>query len=151
VFAARPEWLGAAAETGAWSYHADHALLRDVWRQSGSRVLTRLLARVLDTVEMASGKNTLRLDAVSPAADEGVAVVHTARGLLLHHVQLAAGKVAAYTIVAPTEWNFHPSGAFAQDLRGMQINDAERVKQLAQISALSLDPCVAYEVEIRNA
>ena len=60
-------------------------------------------------------------------------------------------KVTDYVIVAPTEWNFHPDGAFAQDMRGLEERDAERLQQLAHIEALSLDPCVAYEVEMRNA
>ena len=35
--------------------YADNQLLHDVWQQSGSKALTRLLARVMDVVEMASG------------------------------------------------------------------------------------------------
>lgn len=150
-FSARPDWLGSAPETGAWAYYADDSLLHDVWQQSGSKALTRLLARILDVVEMASDGAAKRLDAATPAAGEGIAVVRTARGLLMHHVSLAAEKVADYVIVAPTEWNFHPAGAFAQDMRGLVERDMERLQQSAQIAALSLDPCVAYEVEIRNA
>ncbi|HLY96736.1 MAG TPA: nickel-dependent hydrogenase large subunit, partial [Sideroxyarcus sp.] len=150
-FSARPDWQGAAAETGAWSYFADSPLLRDVWQQSGSRALTRLLARLLDVVEMASGGAAPRLDVDSPAAGEGVAVVRTARGLLMHRVRVSAEQVTDYAIVAPTEWNFHPGGAFADDLRGLKECDAERVQQLAHIEALSLDPCVAYEIEVLHA
>jgi hypothetical protein len=65
--------------------------------------------------------------------------------LLMHHVRLAGEQVVEYEIVAPTEWNFHPDGAFAQDMRGVDETDEESLKQLAHIAALSLDPCVAYE------
>ncbi len=150
AFSAQPDWLGKAAETGAWAYFSDDKLLCDVWQQSKSKALTRLLARVLDVIEMASGSATPRLDVASPAAGEGIAVVRTARGLLMHHVRLAAEKVTDYVIVAPTEWNFHASGAFAQDMRGIKEKDEEYLKQLAHISALSLDPCVAYEVEMQR-
>lgn len=150
-FAARPQWQGAAAETGAWSYFADNPLLRDVRQQGGSKALTRVLARLADVVAMAAGDFAARLDAGSPAAGEGIAVVRTARGLLLHRASLDGDKVANYTIVAPTEWNFHPGGAFAQDMRGLQEHDGGMLEYRAQIEALSLDPCVAYEVEIRNA
>lgn len=150
-FSARPTWRGEAAETGAWTYCADSPLLRDVWRQSGSQPLTRLLARIMDVVEMAEGSAAPRLDAASPAAGEGIAVVRTARGLLTHQVRLAAGKVAGYAIVAPTEWNFHPAGAFAQDMIGLQTCDVDELKRRAQIAALSLDPCVVYEIEVRHA
>jgi hypothetical protein len=151
AFSARPDWLGAAAETGARTYYADNKLLRDVQQQGGSTALIRLLARVSDVIAMASGSAAPRLDVVSPAAGEGIAVVRTARGLLMHHVRLAAEQVAEYEIVAPTEWNFHPDGAFAQDMRGLKVNNVERLQQLAHIAALSLDPCVVYEIEVRNA
>jgi hypothetical protein len=150
-FAARPQWQGAAAETGAWSYFADSPLLRDVRQQSGSKALARVLARLADVVAMAGGDFRARLDASSPAAGEGVAVARTARGLLLHRASLDGDKVADYMIVAPTEWNFHPDGAFAQGMRGLQEHDGGMLEHRAQIEALSLDPCVAYEVEIRNS
>lgn len=150
AFAARPEWQGAAAETGAWAYHADSPLLRDV-ALGGSKAMTRLLARIADVVALAGGDHAPRLDAAGPAPGEGIAVVRTARGLLLHRVLLEAETVADYTIVAPTEWNFHPDGAFAQGMRGLQEHDGGMLEYRAQIEALSLDPCVAYDVEIRDA
>jgi uptake hydrogenase large subunit len=151
AFSARPDWLGEAAETGAWTYYADNTMLLDVWRQSGSKAMTRLLARIMDIVEMASGRAVPRLDVASPAADEGIAVVRTARGLLMHHVRLASEMVVDYAIVAPTEWNFHPDGTFVQDMRDLKGIDGQDLQQLAHIEAMSLDPCVAYEVEIRHA
>lgn len=151
AFSARPVWQGAAAESGAWTYFANNHLLHDVEQHGGSKALIRLLARIMDVVELASGCATARLDVVGPTASEGIAVVRTARGLLMHHVRLAGEQVVEYEIVAPTEWNFHPDGAFAQDMRGVVAKDEQSLKQLAHIAALSLDPCVAYEVEIRNA
>lgn len=151
AFSARPDWLGETAETGAWSYFEDNRLLHDVWQQSRSKALTRLLSRVMDVIEMASGRAAPRMDVASPVAGEGIAVVRTARGLLIHHVCLAAELVVGYVIVAPTEWNFHPGGAYTQDMLGLKERDAEYLQQLANIAALSLDPCVAYEVEVRHA
>jgi Ni,Fe-hydrogenase I large subunit len=110
-----------------------------------------VLARLADVVAMARGDFAARLDASSPAVGEGIAAVRTARGLLLHRVSLDGDKVADYTIVAPTEWNFHPDGAFAQDMRGLQEHDGGMLEYRAQIEALSLDPCVAYDVEIQDA
>lgn len=151
VFSARPDWLGEPAETGAWTYYADDPMLQDVWQKSGSTALTRLLARVIDVAEMARGHSEPRLDAASTTPGTGIAVVRTARGLLMHHARMAAGQVTDYAIVAPTEWNFHPAGAYARNMRGLVETDEGSLKQLAQIEALSLDPCVAYEVEIRHA
>ncbi len=149
-FCARPDWLGDAAETGAWAYFAANPLLLDVLQQSGSKALTRLLARICDVAEMASGTAAPRLDVANPSADEGIAVVRTARGLLMHHVCLVERQVSGYQIVAPTEWNFHPHGAFAKDMRGLMEGDRQRLEQLARVAALSLDPCVAYDIEVRH-
>ncbi len=151
AFSARPEWQGMAAETGVWTYFSDMLMLRDVWQHSRSKALTRLLARISDTVEMASGNAAPRLDVAIPAAGTGIAVVRTARGLLMHQVCMVAGRVSDYVIVAPTEWNFHPAGAFAQGLLGLHEGDAERLERRASIEALSLDPCVPYQIEVRHA
>lgn len=151
TFSAKPDWLGEPTETGAWTYYTDNKLLHDVRQQGGSAILIRLLARVLDVVEMASGSASARLDAASPAPGEGIAVVRTARGLLMHHVRLVAEQVMEYEIVAPTEWNFHLEGVFAQDMCELVVHDAAHLKRMAHIEALSLDPCVAYEIEVRHA
>lgn len=150
-FAQRPEYLGVAMETGAWSYYSDNPLLADVWERTRSKPLTRLLARVIDLVAMASEIDQPRLDRASAEAGVGVAVVRTARGLLMHHVRLVDARVAEYVIVAPTEWNFHTAGAFTQGLNGSLEQDKTRLLELAHIEVLSLDPCVAYELEIHNA
>ncbi len=103
------------------------------------------------SLTLASGNAAARLSFTSPEAGVGIAVVRSARGLLMHHVRLVEEKVTDYVIVAPTEWNFHPNGAFAQDMRGLKEKDEERLQQLAHISALSLDPCVPYQIEVRHA
>jgi hypothetical protein len=71
--------------------------------------------------------------------------------LVLHHVKLDGDHVADYHIVAPTEWNFHPAGAFAQDLCGVAEHDGGLLEYRAQIEVMSLYPCVAYEIEIGGA
>lgn len=147
AFAAAPDWQGVAAETGAWSYHAGHPLLRGNYPAT----LMRLLARLIDTAELLDGSGVPRLDAICAAAGEGLAVVRTARGLLMHHVQIETERVKDYAIVAPTEWNFHSGGAFAQDMIGLEEQDQARLRHKAHIAALSLDPCVAYEIGVSHA
>ncbi len=147
VFSAAPHHQGIAAETGAWSYHVDHSMLR----AKHPVTLMRLLARLIDTAELLDGSGVSRLDAISPAAGEGLAVVRTARGLLMHYVRMDAERVKDYVIVAPTEWNFHSGGAYAQDMIGLEERDEARLKHRAHIMALSLDPCVAYEIGVSHA
>jgi coenzyme F420-reducing hydrogenase alpha subunit len=94
----------------------------------------------------------LRRVGVFAAADgAGVAVVETARGLLLHRAVLSGGRVADYRIVAPTEWNFHPAGPLVQGLEGEEAIDAALLERNARLAVEALDPCVACNVEIVHA
>ena len=60
-----------------------------------------------------------------------------------------AGRVTDYRILAPTEWNFYPAGALAEELAAMPTGAglAERARRVVA----SLDPCVACEVQLRHA
>jgi hypothetical protein len=69
----------------------------------------------------------------------------------MHHLRQAAELLADYVIVAPTEWNFHPGGAYTQVMPGIKERGVEHLLQLVNIAALSLDPRVAYEVGVRHA
>jgi Ni,Fe-hydrogenase I large subunit len=66
-----------------------------------------------------------------------------ARGLLLHWVQLdAQGRVQAYQVVAPTEWNFHPDGALAKALTQLAPQDTAGASLLGK----AFDACVECQV-----
>ena len=74
-----------------------------------------------------------------------------ARGLLVHRVQLAPGAadlqapVRDWQVLAPTEWNSHPSGPLAGALRRLAPGDAAGAARLA----VAFDPCVRFEVASR--
>ena len=60
-------------------------------------------------------------------------------------------RVRTYGIVAPTEWNFHGSGPFVARLLGARIGRGETARlAVARLAAL-FDPCVAYDILIREA
>lgn len=156
-FASAPQWQGAAAETGVLARHytipSVGALLA-----SGRRLAARLLARVVDLVECAQrlvqpeGKPFAPLVAAcNIGAGKGIARVETARGQLLHCIQAAAGRVESYVIVAPTEWNFHPQGAFRREALGARAAVAASMQRYLDGLALALDPCVEYEVNLHHA
>lgn len=147
-FAAQPCWSGVAAETGALGYYAQMPLLQDALDKRPSRQLARVVARVCDTLNLVGELNCGRLDATPTADGGGLAVVRTARGLLLHWVQLKAGRVQDYLTVAPTEWNFHPHGALAAGLQDMSAENKDKLMQQAESCVLSLDPCVEYEMMV---
>jgi coenzyme F420-reducing hydrogenase alpha subunit len=151
-FCVRPLWLGRPAETGAlarlWGDPTLSAWLGDLGRVSAARLLARLieLARLPERL-IVGGPPVVR--AWSLGDGIGVAGVETARGLLLHVARMAAGRVADYRILAPTEWNFHPAGPLAEALRSMPAH-AELAEHARRVVA-SFDPCVACQLEIRHA
>ena len=69
----------------------------------------------------------------------------------MHRVTLEGGRIGAYRIVAPTEWNFHPDGAFARGAVGMAAADAAALERGVRWLVSSLDPCVAVRYEAGHA
>jgi Ni,Fe-hydrogenase I large subunit len=125
-------------------------------QREGTSIMTRLLARLLEVSELLL---RLRDDRVAPSWLEctsvrpgtGVAWVQTARGLLIHWLRLEDGLIADYRIVAPTEWNFHPTGAFAHGLVGRIAHSEQAARSDAERLLIALDPCVAYTLELNHA
>lgn len=154
-FARKPDWNGDPKETGALARHADHPLIRAARSAGASTIALRLLARAVELARIAeearSAAPASRVQSASDSPDAGVAWVENARGLLLHRVRLAADRVRDYAIVAPTEWNFHPRGAFVQALTGMRAGSEALVRRHARLLAQSLDPCVAFDMVIGHA
>jgi hypothetical protein len=154
-FCGQPEWAGKPAETGVVSRMRNHPLL-DAWiAERGRGEGARLLARLLELAELPQrldGGNAAVVQAWRVAEQVGMSAVETSRGLLIHVVRLADGVVADYRIVAPTEWNFHPAGALADALSGLTgqgLGDQSVAR--AQAICQSLDPCVAFGVEVFHA
>ncbi len=148
LFDARP------AETGAVCRVQGHPLVAALNAAFGRSTLTRLAARLTELARIAAGIAPPaplcgRL-APADAPRRGVGWVETARGVLVHLIDLdATGEhVAAYRILAPTEWNFHPRGALAAGLRGAHVTGAAELRQRAGWLVQALDPCVAYSLRI---
>lgn len=141
-FAHRPSWRGAAAETGPWTREARRADVRTAW--------DRLGARLAEVAWIGAG-GTLAIGALATADGEGIGWTETSRGLLVHWARVAPGDDAAdrhdariigYRVLAPTEWNFHPDGAFAAWLRASPPDPGR-----ASLAAASLDPCLECTIE----
>lgn len=134
-FAETPTWAGQPAETGPWTTGPGPAA--DAW--------DRLGARLAEAVALADGAQPVA-GALPLAPGEGIAWSGMARGLLVHWVRLddpAAehARAAAYRVLAPTEWNFHPQGGFGSALRAGRIAPAHTA-----LAAAALDPCLRFEV-----
>ena len=150
-FVRAPLWNGAPAETGALARQASQARPRAA---SGSPVVARLRARLVELARLPGWLHEPPGDWVSstmPRLGRGLAAVETARGTLVHDVALDGDKVARWRILAPTEWNFHPDGAFAKGLVGYRAQDEAEVRRAAALLAYALDPCVAYGIQVTHA
>ena len=62
-----------------------------------------------------------------------------------------ASASRGYRIVAPTEWNFHPEGAFARGAMAIPADDAARLESDVRWLVASLDPCVGVRYEAGHA
>ncbi|MDH4287752.1 MAG: hypothetical protein OEW27_07985 [Aquincola sp.] len=143
AFAECPTWQGATAETGPWTRHGRVRPVSTAW--------DRLGARLAEVAQLAVG-TPLAAGAMATGDGEGIAWTEMSRGLLIHWVRLEAGerdagsaRAARYQVLAPTEWNFHPQGAFAHLLRDGVLAPAQ-----VRLAAATLDPCLAFTVEAEN-
>jgi hypothetical protein len=154
AFAGAPTWDGVAAETGPLARQRDQRLIAALIARDGCSAGTRIAARL---VELARLLAALRQREDEPSdtvrawrldAHSGIAAVQTARGLLLHAARIDGEHIADYRIVAPTDWNFHPDGALAHGLAGLEADDAATLAERAGLAVIALDPCVAFRIEI---
>lgn len=154
AFAAAPSFTGRPAETGALARRIEDAEVARL-HAAGQGVAARLAARYADLRFLAAAlleppRLAGWLDAAPVADGVGLARVETARGLLLHLMQVKDGRVEGYVIVAPTEWSFHPQGAFVREITACPAASRSAAEQAARRLALALDPCVAYEIVVNE-
>lgn len=150
-FAQHPLWRDAAAETGALARQRDDPLIAELERRSATRVPARFVARLRELAQLLAGRSQSLVGARTTSPGRGIAWVENARGLLIHRVQLDHDRALRYSIVAPTDWNFHPQGALASSLLGEPVRDVGAAQQHATRAVQSLDPCVACRVEVDDA
>ncbi|MBR9885246.1 MAG: hypothetical protein GYB21_17030, partial [Oceanospirillales bacterium] len=133
----------AGVATVAANVHNAKAVLTDSLKALLSQMeqgLTQLESPVL--------AGTIRPYAGRPGVGYGWA--RSARGWLLHRVELVKEHVARWQILAPTDWNFHTDGIVAKRLTGVRVA-RESAEALVGDLILSLDPCVEFEVRVKDA
>jgi hypothetical protein len=152
-FERRPTLDGQAAETGPVARLADHPLVAELVAAYGRSALARFAARLTELVRIACSDDPPAplAGSISLGQGRGLAWVETARGLLLHQIDLDGDRIARYRVVAPTEWNFHPQGALAAALAGRPAADADGLRRRAARIIESLDPCVEYSLQVAHA
>lgn len=154
-FASAPTLAGQPAETGVLARQAEAPAVAALLARC-QRVKARLLARLIELRWLAAGLCDLPrlsrlLDASAITAGLGLARVETARGMLLHRTELDGERVVSHLIIAPTEWNFHPRGAFVREISGCSASTRLAAQRAAGRLALSLDPCVPCALRLVDA
>ena len=158
-FVSAPDWNGAGLETGPLARHQRHPLVTWAHERAGSGLLARLLARLLDLFAGLDRIRQIIHGEHAPADLEnlggeyqgrrfGLARVETARGSLVHRVEIQGDAVHRYQILAPTEWNFHPRrGPLIAGLAGL-TGHPDQLVPLANMVVTALDPCVDFELSV---
>jgi hypothetical protein len=145
-FTSAPDWDGAPCETGARARLREHPLVAQA-----HPVVARFAARLAELAAVLDGDAPGRTGSAALSSGDALGWVETARGLLVHRVTLDGGKIARYQIVAPTDWNFHPRGALALELAALPAADRAELGRRVELLVQSLDPCIAWGVEVGHA
>ena len=160
-----PRLQGSVVETGALARQCVDGLplARALVRRYGACVLTRVVARLLETGRIVAAMERwlkilrpgepYHLEADLPAEASGVGLVEAARGSLGHWISVQNGRISRYQIVAPTSWNFSPRdaqgqpGALETALVGAPMDPGAPQHSVAvQHIVRSFDPCMACTV-----
>jgi hypothetical protein len=152
-FVQRPAIDNYCLETGPLARHDEHPLIEDLLYLYGNGLLTRMAARLVDIADalVRLGDFFNRGQELSfRRGSRGIASVEAARGQLTHRVALDGDTITGYTILAPTEWNFHPRGVVARGLASLRSSNAEQLRQQAEFIIHAIDPCVDYDLYIRQ-
>ncbi|MDK1493904.1 nickel-dependent hydrogenase large subunit [Sinorhizobium sp. 7-81] len=154
-YADLPHLFGRVAETGAYARFAPAGFV------PASHLAQRLRARTADVYISLSQLMALartgefdwtRLASSGPTPRQGgYGAVECARGRLYHQAEIGDdGRLSAYRILAPTEWNFHPAGPFVETLVSSSIGSNEAAVRSVSRLAVLFDPCVAFEIDVRE-
>lgn len=159
AFAQLPLWQGAPAQTGALARLHAEPRIAALRAAEGASPRLRWSARLIELARIAVGApaaQPLHGALALTAADGqrcGLGWAESARGVLAHCLWIddaAEARVTDYRVLAPTEWNFHPSGVLATTLTGQRADAPEALRERAQRLIDALDPCVACTLHVRE-
>lgn len=154
AFVARPSWQDTPRETSPLTRNLDAGPVAALAARFGNGLLTRIVAVLVELARLAADPDGPHPQSAGPAQPPlgpglGLAQIQAARGLLVHRVQIVAGRVADYRILAPTEWSFHPQGSVAAGLADLAARSpTAELLPLARLFVAAVDPCVDFDLEL---
>lgn len=150
-FCAFPQGEGGCFETSIWTRNSKRSMIKESGLLTINPIAMRFLALLLELKAMPHRLLQVDSEELIRSDKPGFAWVEAARGALIHRVTMSSQngdeQIDQYRIIAPTEWNFHPQGTLVSMLEGVKV-PADQAADLVGKLILSVDPCVAYEVEV---
>lgn len=160
-----PRLDGKAVEVGALSRQLinQQPLVTDLYRQFGSNVYTRIMARLTELATIVTlCEDWLRQGFIAGAPycqvskklekSNGIGLVEAARGSLGHWLEVENGVIRNFQVIAPTTWNFSPkdatgqTGALESALVDAPVLEGETDPVSVQHIVRSFDPCMVCTV-----
>ncbi|MGI2259355.1 nickel-dependent hydrogenase large subunit [Shewanella sp. GXUN23E] len=156
-FIARPTLNDSPVNTGCLARQQQHPLMKSFSLAPQLALLQLWCARLLDIAAMPEALKGISAGAPANWAfsahrglgGRGSGLVDAARGALVHSVELHAGRIHRYGIVAPTEWNFHPQGWVARLLGQIDAPSPALTRQAMLWVIWGADPCVGFQLEVQ--
>jgi len=150
-FCALPQGEGGCFETSIWTRNCKRSMIKESGLLTINPIAQRFLALLLELKAMPHRLLQVDDELLIKSDKPGFAWIEAARGALIHRVSISRHngdeQIDQYRIIAPTEWNFHPQGTLVSMLEGVRVPE-DKAADLVGKLILSVDPCVAYEVEV---
>ncbi len=156
-FYQKPSLNEQSCETGSLSAMQNHPLFSLLLTQGvAGRFVSRLLyiankiSELDNDISTRSISGCFSLQQSESTTEKGFSLgwVQTARGLLVHMANIQEDKIIQYSIVAPTEWNFHPEGALNKMLIHSHFSSTQLAEKAVKLAILALDPCLEFNLGV---
>jgi len=154
TFVAQPNWQSRCYELSWFNYQYATPLIAHLTERWGNGIYTRMIARLNEVADLIIKlQDFFQMEAMlnmSKSTVDGLAHTHAARGRLSHYVELEGHYIKQLSIIAPTEWNFHPHGVAADSLCHLNTERLDTLHLQADLIIHAIDPCVEYQLHIKD-
>jgi len=153
-FSSTPQWQSKCYELSWFNRAIKNTTIQKLEEEKGNGIFTRAIARIAEISYVISELNEFffhkKILKNIKSSTTGLAHTQSARGKLTHYIEVEKQKIKHFTIVAPTEWNFHSEGVVAKSLSALKAGSKDKLTVQAKILISMIDPCVGYQLAINE-
>ena len=147
TFTSQPSWNSQCYEL---SWYSRKQFAEN--KKNNNGIYNRMTARLKEIADLIIRLDSFFIDEsdldTTTSVVTGIAHSEAARGRLTHYVEVENNKINKLVILAPTEWNFHPSGVAVNSLNNLDASSTTELRQQAELLIHAIDPCVGYQLQI---